>query len=192
MNKDFINAYFRYINLEGVDVCTILYGIARLDLYVGYKTSRYLRERIKDHYKYIHDIFNKYPSFDMDLFTHSFSYSLYLQSVNFRTGEVNYNDEINLNVISYNIIKYLKKSLEITEHDLHRLYVPYIIFNKRKNNLTRNFIYNYYKEEFNDARDNEECTLQDYYDSAILDRLQYYNKLVDRDSECVIYNYDYI
>ena len=60
----------------------------------------------------VYEIFNHYPKFDIEIYTLSFTYNLYLNSVNFKTHNIDY-DNININSISYYIIKYLRKAWDI-------------------------------------------------------------------------------
>ena len=49
------------------------------------------------------------------IITKSFTYNLYLSSVNFKTHIVNYD---NVNSISYYIMKYLRKAWDIEKQDI--------------------------------------------------------------------------
>ena len=45
-----------------------------------------------ENYERVMKIFKKYPEFDMNLYTLSFSFNLYLNSINFQTHIINYED----------------------------------------------------------------------------------------------------
>ena len=65
-------------------------------------------------------IFKKYPKFDMKLYTLSFSYNLYLNSIHFKKHIIN-QDDINIDAISYYIMKYLRNSWNIKNYDLEKI-----------------------------------------------------------------------
>ena len=54
----------------------------------------------------------------MYLFTKAFSYNIYLEANNFKIKNVNY-ENIDINPITYYIIKYLRRSWDISEDALN-------------------------------------------------------------------------
>ena len=59
----------------------------------------------------------------MYLFTKFFSYNIYLKGNNFKTKDVDY-ENIDINPITYYIIKYLRKSWEISTDALNLIHCP--------------------------------------------------------------------
>ena len=64
-----------------------------------------------------YQIFNHYQNFDIEIYTLSFTYNLYLSSVNFKTHTIDY-DNFTINSISYYIMKYLRKAWDIKKQDI--------------------------------------------------------------------------
>ena len=120
---------------------SILYSIIKYDLSEEIILPEKLKKEILEHYKHINDLFKSYPKCDMYLFTKCFSYNIYLKANNFKTKDVDY-ENIDINPITYYIIKYLRKSWGISEDALNRIHCP-CNYNK-KTLLTRNYIYKYY------------------------------------------------
>ena len=88
---------------------TILYSITKIDTSEDFIIEDDLYYDILDNYKKVYAIFHNYPKFDFELYTLSLSYNLYLNSVNLKTRNIDY-DNININSISYYIMKYLRKA----------------------------------------------------------------------------------
>ena len=90
----------------------MLYSIIKYDLSEEIILPKKLKKEILEHYKHINDLFKSYPKFDMYLFTKFLSYNIYLKANNFKTKDVDY-ENIDINPITYYIMKYLRKSWEI-------------------------------------------------------------------------------
>ena len=152
----------------------MLYSIIKYDLSEEIILPKKLKKEILEHYKHINDLFKSYPKFDMYLFTKFFSYNIYLEANNFKTKNVNY-ENIDINPITYYIIKYLRKSWEISEDALNLIHCP-CNYNK-KTQLTRNYIYKYYTKKFIEALKNDDIYSRHYYDNEILGHLLFYDNL---------------
>ena len=99
---------------------------------------------VVDNYKKVYEKFNHYPNFDIEIYTLIFTYNLYLNSVHFKTRNIDY-DNIDINSISYYIMKYLRKAWGTEKQDIEKLnglkdlkesFKP-----NAKTGLTRNFIF---------------------------------------------------
>ena len=152
----------------------MLYSIIKYDLFEEIILPKKLKKEILEHYKHINDLFKSYPKFDMYLFTKFFSYNIYLEANNFKTKDVNY-ENIDINPITYYIIKYLRKSWEISKDDLKLIHCLYS-YNK-KTQLTRNYIYKYYTRKFMKAIKNDDIKSRHYYDNKILIHLTFYENI---------------
>ena len=109
MSQDFCTANFKHIKINDVEIDTLLYSITRNDTSCDFVITIKLYYDIIDNYKKVYEICNHYPKFDIEIYTLSFTYNLYLNSVNFKTCNIDY-DNININSISYYILKYLRKA----------------------------------------------------------------------------------
>ena len=119
----------------------MLYSIIKYDLSQEFILPKKLEKEILEHYKHINDLFKSYPKFDMYLFSKFFSYNIYLEANNFKIKKVDY-ENTDINPITYYIMKYLRKSWEISKDVLKLIHCP---CNYNKNTLlTRNYIYKYY------------------------------------------------
>ena len=103
MSQDFHTANFKYITINEDGLRTILHCISRHDITYDFRITEELYNDTK-----INEIFKHYPKFDIELYTVSFSYNLYLNSVNFKNHIINY-ENIDVNSISYYILRYLRK-----------------------------------------------------------------------------------
>ena len=166
------NTNIPYFNDNGKYV--MLYSIIRYDLSEEIILPKKLKKEILEHYKHINDLFKSYPKFDMYLFTKFFSYNIYLKANNFKTKNVDY-ENIDINPITYYIIKYLRKSWEISKDALNLIHCP-CSYNK-KTQLTRNYIYKYYTKKFIEALKNDDIYSRHYYDNEILGHLLFYDNL---------------
>ena len=140
------NTNIPYFNDNGKYV--MLYSIKKYDLFEEIILPKQLEEEILEHYNYIDNLFKSYPRFDMYLFTKFFSYNIYLKANNFKTKDVYYKN-VDIIPITYYIIKYLRKSWEISKDDLKLIHCS-CSYNK-KTQLTRNYIYKYYTKKFIEA-----------------------------------------
>ena len=102
---------------------------------------------------------------------------MYLESVNFKTKNINY-DNIDINVMTYHIINYLKKSGSIEEEDILTIYCP--CKHNDKTLKTKNYIFKYYTNKFKEAADKDNEKSRNYYDNEVLGHLLFYDR-VDRD-----------
>ena len=109
MSQDFNIANFKHIEINDVEIETLLYSITRIDSSEDFIIPEKLYYDVVDNYKKVYEIFNHYPKFDIEIYTLSFTYNLFLNSVNFKTRNIDY-DNININSISYYIMKYLRKA----------------------------------------------------------------------------------
>ena len=110
----------------------------------------------------------------MYLFTKFFSYNIYLEANNLKTKDVNY-ENIDINPITYYILKYLEKAWEISKDDLSLIHCP-CNYNK-KTLLTRNYIYKYYTRKFMKAIKNDDIKSRHFYDNKILIHLTFYENI---------------
>ena len=101
----------------------MLYSIIRYDLFEEIILPKKLKKEILEHYNYIDNLFKSYPKFDMYLFTKFFSYNIYLEANNLKTKDVDY-ENIDINPITFYIIKYLRKSWGISKDDLKLIHSP--------------------------------------------------------------------
>ena len=108
-----------------------------------------------------------------------FSYNIYLEANNFKTKNVDYEnvdyENIDINPITYYIMKYLRKSWEISKDVLNLIHCP-CNYNK-KTLLTRNYIYKYYTKKFIEAIKSDDINSRHYYDNKILVNLSFYDNL---------------
>ena len=125
------NTNIPYFNDNGKYV--MLYTIIKYGLFEEIILPKKLKKEILEHYKQINDLFKSYPKFDMYLFTKFFSYNIYLKANNFKTKDVDYKN-IDINPITYYIIKYLRKSWEISKDDLKLIHCL-CNYNKKHNLL---------------------------------------------------------
>ena len=186
MSQDFHIAKFKHIEINDVEIGTLLYSITRNDTSEDFIIPEKLFYVVVDNYKKVYEIFNHYQNFDIEIYTLSFTYNLYLSSVNFKTHNIDY-DNININSISYYIMKYLRKAWDIKKKDILKLKELNDSFKPNKNTiLTRNCIYDYYTDKFIEAVKNEDYKSKHYYDNEILGNLNFY------DNVSVRYNHKYI
>ena len=120
MSQVFNIANFKHIEINEVEIGTLLYSITRIDTPEDFIIPEKLYYDVVDNYKKVYEIFNHYQNFDIEIYTLSLTYNLYLNSVNFKTHIVNY-DNININSISYYIMKYLRKAWGIKKQDIQKL-----------------------------------------------------------------------
>ena len=104
MSQDYNIANFKHIEINDVEIGTLLYSITRNDTSEDLIIHEKLYYDVVDSYKKVYEIFNHYKNFDIEIYTLSFTYNLYLNSVNFKTCNIDY-DNININSISYYIMK---------------------------------------------------------------------------------------
>ena len=126
----------------------LLTSIIKYDLSEEINVPEKLMNEVLCHYKHINDSFKTYHKFDVHLFTKAFSYNMYLEATNFKTNNINY-ENIDINAITYYVIKYFKRSWDISDDDLYQIYCP-SNYNK-KTLLTRNYIYKYYTKNLQEA-----------------------------------------
>ena len=151
MSQDFNIANFKHIEINEVKIRTLLYSITRNDTSEDFMIPEKLYYDVVDNYKKVYEIFNHYPKFDIEIYTSSFTYNLYLNSVNFKTRSIDY-DNININSISSYIMKYLRKAWGIEKQDIAKLNDSKESFKTNaKTRLTRNFIFDYYTAKFIEA-----------------------------------------
>jgi len=146
-----------------------------------YIVSNELMHKILNHYKHINNIFKHYHKFDIHLFTKAFSYYMYLETVNFKTRNINFDniDNIKIHSITYYIMKYLKKSWSIDDSNIKKIHYP-IKYND-KTLKTKNYIYKYYQNKLKKAVYKGNNRLRNYYDNEILGPLIFYDRVDKED-----------
>ena len=130
MSRDFHIANFKHIEINDVEIGTLLYSITRNDISEDFIIPEKLYYDVVDNYKKVYEKFNHYQNFDIEIYTLSFTYNLYFSSAIFKTHNINYDninydninyDNININSILYYIMKYLRKAWDIKKQDIQKL-----------------------------------------------------------------------
>ena len=77
MSQDFHIANFKHIEINNVEIGTLLYSITRNDTSEDFIIPEKLYYDVIDNYKKVFEIYNHLQNFDIEMYTLSFTYNLY-------------------------------------------------------------------------------------------------------------------